>query len=161
MKTLFKIIALILVVLSFNCKKIVEKPQKETAIEVSEEKIPEASFEQSKAVMDHHLKAFLENDIEAFIADYTEESIIVTQDSIYKGLEQIKALAAGLFPAFPTGETNIVVDKLFIKNELVYLVWHGDSPALNVPLGTDTFIIKNNKIMQQTFAGILNPKDQE
>jgi hypothetical protein len=38
----------------------------------------------------------------------------------------------------------------------VYLVWKAKTPSLHVPMGSDTFIIKDGKISQQTFVGQLN-----
>jgi len=39
---------------------------------------------------------------------------------------------------------------------MVYIVWHAKTPRLEVPIGSDTFVIKDGKIYQQTFVGQLN-----
>jgi len=101
----------------------------------------------------HHLHSFQNNDLEAVIGDYTDESILITQDAIYTGPEEIRNFFAGLMIHFPKQKSTFKLDKVIVKNELVYIVWRANTPTLDVSFGTDTFIIKDDKIYQQTFAG--------
>lgn len=101
----------------------------------------------------HHLQSFQNNDLEAVIGDYTDESILITQDATYTGPEEIRNFFAGLMIHFPKQKSTFKLDKVIVKNELVYIVWRANTPTLDVSLGTDTFIIKDDKIYQQTFAG--------
>lgn len=159
MKNLLKIIILGSLIFSIGCKDSTEQKANEEVVEevvVVEQAI---SGEQTKAVLEHHLKAFSENNLEEVMADYTAESILVTPDSTYTGLASIQNLFVGLFPAFPTEGTTIEMDNMFIQDELAYILWHADTPTLDIPMGTDTFIIVDGKIVKQTFTGILNPKE--
>lgn len=156
MKVVLKSIALAFIVLNFNCKQVAEDKVEVKPIIEEIKQQPEISSEMSKAIIDHHLEAFLANDLEGLVSDYTEESIVITPDTTVVGLEGIRGLFKGLLAAFPTEGTTIELDEMVIKNELVYVIWHGKSPTVEVPFGTDTFIIKENKILQQTFAGIIN-----
>ena len=113
--------------------------------------------EVSENVINHHLASFAENDLEAVVSDYTDGSIIITPDSTFKGIEQISSFFEGLFPGFPSDSTAFVMDNMVIENEVVYIIWHCSTPSLDIPLGTDTFIIKDGKINVQTFAAVLNP----
>jgi hypothetical protein len=45
-----------------------------------------------------------------------------------------------------------------VHGEIAYIVWKADTPSLDVPLGTDTFVVRDGKIVVQTFAGQLIPK---
>lgn len=158
MKTLIKIFILAIVVVSFNCKQTTDQSANETTLKEAEAIAPASSSEQSQAVLEHHLKSFGENNLAELIADYTAESIVVTPDSTYVGLEQIENFFTGLLPAFPTEGTTINLDKMVVENDLAYIIWNGDSPSISVPFGTDTFIIVDGKIKKQTFAGVINPK---
>ncbi len=159
MKNLFKIIILGALIFNFSCKEAADQNTAEGAEVETVIAEPAISSEQTKVVLEHHLKAFGENDLAGVMADYTAESILVTPDSTYIGLESIESLFAGLLPAFPTEGTVLEIDNMFIQDELAYILWHADTPALDVPLGTDTFIIVDGKILKQTFAGVLNPKE--
>jgi predicted SnoaL-like aldol condensation-catalyzing enzyme len=107
----------------------------------------------SKNIIMHHLSSFQNNNLEAVIADYTDESVLITQDATYKGPEEIRGFFTALMIHFPKQKSGFELDKFVVNNELVYIVWHANTPSLEVFLGTDTFIIRDDKIYQQTFAG--------
>lgn len=115
------------------------------------------STEQTQKVLEHHVMAVGENNLEALMADYTEDSVFVTPEGTYKGMEQIKAFFAQLLTMFPADDTTFEMEKMHVENQLAYIVWSAKSPVVTVPLGSDTFIVKDGKITLQTFAGIINP----
>ena len=45
-----------------------------------------------------------------------------------------------------------------IEGEVAYTVWRGESENFNLLMGTDTFIIRDGKIVCQTFAAQIIPK---
>ncbi|HVT84323.1 MAG TPA: nuclear transport factor 2 family protein [Chitinophagaceae bacterium] len=106
-------------------------------------------------LLQHHLSSFQNNNLDALIADYTNESVLITPDASYKGPEEIKSFFTDLFIHFPKHQSNFELDKMVVNDDLVYITWHAVTPSLEVPFATDTFIIKNGKIHQQTFAGQL------
>ena len=107
----------------------------------------------SRNIIQRHLQSFLDRDLEAVTADYTNESVFITQEATYKGPEEIKAFFTNLLAHFPKQGSIFELDKLVVADSLGYIVWHANTPSLEVPLGTDTFVIKNEKIYQQTFCG--------
>ena len=109
----------------------------------------------SRDIIMHHLVSFQDNDLEAVVSDYTSESVLITQDATYTGREQIKVFFADLMLHFPKQKSRFEMDKVVVNGNLVYIVWHANTPSVDVPLGTDTFIVKGGKINQQTFAGEL------
>ena len=126
---------------------------KEQTIDSTKETIVD---EISKEVVMRHLNSFLDNNLEAVMSDYTNESVLITQGATYTGLEEIRVFFVGLSMHFPQQKSNLVLDKVVANDDLVYIVWHAKTPSLQVPIGSDTFIIKDGKIYRQTFAGQLN-----
>lgn len=110
----------------------------------------------SRNLLQRHLNSFKENNLEELIADFTNESVLITPDASFTGLEEIKGFFANLISFFPTHKSSFELDKTVIHDELIYIVWHGKTPSLEVLYATDTIIIKNGKIHRQTFAGQLN-----
>ena len=110
----------------------------------------------SKNVILHHLSSFRENDLPAVISDYTNESVLITPDGTYKGPEEIKGFFTGLMVHFPKQDSDFNLDKVVAKDGLVYIIWHAKTPSLEVTLGSDTFIVEDGKIFQQTFVGQMN-----
>lgn len=157
MKNLFRIIISAIIIFNYGCSGSAEQKAKNKDVIASVQSEPTISSEQTKKVLEHHLTAFGENNLVSLMADYSDESIVVTPDSTYIGLEQIEAFFVGLFPAFPSEGTALEIDRMVIENELAYIVWHAKTPTVEVPLGTDTFIIEDGKIKLQTFAGVINP----
>lgn len=121
----------------------------------TEEPVASALSELSEKVLQRHLSSFNRNDLEMLMLDYTDKSVLITHDAIYSGINEIRAFFVGLMNHFPQGCSSFELDKLVIRGELAFIVWHGATPSLEVAFGTDTFIIKDGKIHQQTFAGQL------
>ena len=107
----------------------------------------------TREIIMHHLGSFQKNDLEAVVSDYTNESVLITQEAVYKGPKEIKGFFANLMTYFPEQKSSFQLDKLTVNNGLAYIVWHAKTPSLDVPLGSDTFILKNGKIYQQTYVG--------
>jgi len=110
---------------------------------------------ESENVLLHHLHSFASNDLELLMSDYTDESILITHEQIYNGSMEIRAFFTELMNHFPKNHSDFKLDKLVAMDELVFIVWHATTPSLEVSLGTDTFVVKEGKILQQTFAGIM------
>ena len=110
----------------------------------------------SKHLVERHLNAFINNDLEAVVSDYTNESVLITQEATYIGTEEIKGFFAALIKHFPKQNSRLALDNFVAIDGVVFIVWHAETPSLNVPIGSDTFIIKDGNICQQTFVGQLN-----
>jgi hypothetical protein len=46
-----------------------------------------------------------------------------------------------------------------VDGEHAYIFWKAESDNYDVPLGTDTFVIRDGKIVFQSFAGQIIPKN--
>lgn len=108
----------------------------------------------TKAVLEHHWRSFQENDLEGTMADYSEESILITPDKIYKGLKEIRGNFESAFAAFPKQSTIMQLNKSVVQHDVGYIIWEATSPTVKLTYGIDTFIIRNGKIIRQTYAGV-------
>lgn len=107
----------------------------------------------TKDIIMHHLTSFRNNDLDAVVSDYTAGSMLITREATFKGPEEIRSFFAGLMVHFPKQASNFELDQIVTGDELAYIVWHATTPTLDVRMGTDTFILKEGKIVLQTFAG--------
>jgi predicted SnoaL-like aldol condensation-catalyzing enzyme len=107
----------------------------------------------TKSVVMNHLNSFFENDLEGVLSDYNDTSVLITHTATYEGVDEIRVFFADLMKHFPKQRSAFELDKFIVRDGLVYITWHADTPTLNVSLATDTFIVKEGKIHQQTFAG--------
>lgn len=105
----------------------------------------------NKEVLMHHLTAFGNNDLDAILEDYTEESEISTVDGIIRGLDHIREFFAEIFKAIPTG-SEFEMKKLNSSNNVAHIVWASKSATADIPLGSDTFVFENGKIKFHSVA---------
>lgn len=114
----------------------------------------EISEERTKEVLEHHWTAFQNNDLEETMKDYTEESVLITPNATFRGLEEIKNNFINAFRAFPKDSSTFNLDKSVVVNDVGYILWNSKTPGFNLRYATDTFIIRNGKIIRQTYAGV-------
>ena len=110
-------------------------------------------------VLDHHLDAFGNQNLEKVMIDYTEDSVVVTNMGVFRGLDEIEELFTGLFDEFSQEGTTLDVDDTIVEGEFAYLLWHAETPDNVYEFCTDTFHIPNETIDFQTFAGKVEPKN--
>lgn len=115
------------------------------------EKVDEGA---TREVLEHHWDAFKANDLEETMKDYTEESVLVTPNATYSGLAEIRTNFVNAFKGFPRDSTQFTLNKSVVAKDIGYILWKAKTPAFNLTYATDTFIIRDGKIVRQTFAGV-------
>ena len=110
----------------------------------------------SEKIVINYLDALFENDIESIMSNYTNKSFVITLAKTYKGLNEIKEFMGELIKYFSKKGTVLVLDKMAIENEIVYIVWHARGTSSSISMASDTFFIKDEKIRKHTFIGQLN-----
>jgi hypothetical protein len=106
-------------------------------------------------LLTHHLGSFQANDLDALMTDYTDQSVLITADATFTGRAEIQSFFAALIPLFPTQSTRLELDRVVAIDDLLFIVWHANTPTLKVPMGSDTFLVRHGKIHRQTFVGQL------
>jgi ketosteroid isomerase-like protein len=109
--------------------------------------------DQTLTVLAHHMQAIGEGDLDAILADYTEESTLFTPEGPLCGLEAVRAFFAGMMATLPPGFMEAFeMLRQDGDGEVAYIVWRAGDFA---PMGTDTFIVRDGKIAVQTFAAYM------
>ena len=104
----------------------------------------------AREVLDHHLQAFGEG-IDAILTDYTEDSVIISQQGVFKGLAEIRGFFTAFAEGLPEGFMEAFnVTQIEAEGDVAYMTWEA-KPWF--PLGTDTLVVRDGKIATQTFAG--------
>jgi hypothetical protein len=116
--------------------------------------------ESTRVVLERHWQTFRENDMEGVMADYSEESVLITPDATYRGLAEIRRNFENAFAAFPRDQTTFHLDKSVTDRDVAYILWRADTPAFRLTYATDTFLIRGGKIIRQTYAGVAEPVGQ-
>ena len=117
-----------------------------------------AQEEQTGAIVAHHWKAFIGNELDETMLDYTEASILITPDHVYRGLKEIRDNFIKAFAGFPKAESTLQLNKTVVERNIGYILWQATAPKRTLSFGTDTFVIENGKILSQTYGGVSTPR---
>lgn len=96
-----------------------------------------------------HLQAIPQG-VDAIMDDYTDESVLFTPGATLVGLGAIR----GFFESFIASSPPELIAALRVihsdvRGEVAYILWQAEP---FIPLATDTFVIRDGKILVQTFA---------
>jgi len=105
----------------------------------------------TETVVRTHLQAFLEQKgITAILNDYDENARVYSEATIYKGKEEIHGFFLDFIGSLPAGAIDhFSLRSLRVDGNIAYITW---SAGRDIPLGTDTFVVDDGKIVSQTFA---------
>jgi hypothetical protein len=103
----------------------------------------------TESTIGRHLNAIPQG-LEAIIADYTNDAVLITHDATFRGPAEIR----GFFAAFMAGATPellaaFAVTRLETHGEVGYLTWKAEP---FIPFATDTFVVRDDRIAVQTFT---------
>jgi uncharacterized protein (TIGR02246 family) len=107
----------------------------------------------TREVLDHHLKALAEGDLEGIMADYAPDAVLFTQGGPLKGLAAIRPAFAAAATEFSQPGATFDLKLLSVDGDHAYIVWTAETARNTYELGTDTFVIRDGKIVAQSFAG--------
>jgi ketosteroid isomerase-like protein len=105
----------------------------------------------TEIVVRNHLQAFLEQKgIAAILSDYDEDARFLTEGRTCNGKPEIRGFFEDFIAALPPQAISAFsLKSLLVAGEVAYITW---SAGGAIPLGTDTFVVRNGKIVSQTFA---------
>jgi len=111
----------------------------------------------TKTILDHHVSSFLEADMEEIMKDFSEQSELLTPQGALKGTSAIRVFFEEIFKLIPKGST-LELKQEIIRDNIAYVVWASESIFATIPMGTDTFIMEEDKIRYQILAAHIIPK---
>ena len=109
-------------------------------------------------VLDRHLKAFAEYDVEGVVADYSPDAILFVPGGPLKGPGAIKHLFEALISEFSKPGSSFTMQRRYIEGDYAYILWTAETVDNSYEFATDTFVVRNGKIVAQSFAAKIKPK---
>ncbi len=105
----------------------------------------------TESVVRNHLQAFLEQKgIAAIVDDYDENARFYSEAKTYQGKQEIHGFFVDFIDTLPIGAIeNFSLRCMRVGGNVAYITW---SVGRDIPLGTDTFVVQDGKIVSQTFA---------
>jgi ketosteroid isomerase-like protein len=118
----------------------------------------EREMASTKDVLDHHLKCFGEGDLKGLLSDYAPGTVLFKPDGPLRGADAIRPFFQALFEEFGKPGAAFSLKQQSIESDYAYIVWTAETTDNVYEVGTDTFVVRDGKIVAQSFAGKITPK---
>jgi ketosteroid isomerase-like protein len=109
-------------------------------------------------VLDRHLKSFSESDLDGILAGYAADAVLFGPDGALKGPNAIKPLFESLISEFAKPGASFTMQQRLIDGDHAYIVWNAETEDHSYEFATDTFVVRNGRIVAQSFAAKVKPK---
>jgi len=109
-------------------------------------------------VLDRHLKSFAEFDVDAVVADYSSDAVLFSPSGPLKGPDAIRPLFQALISEFAKPGSAFTMQVRCIEGDHAYILWTAETADNWYEFATDTFVVRNGKIVAQSFAAKIRPK---
>jgi len=104
-----------------------------------------------ESVVRNHLQAFVEQQgVDAIVRDYDDDAIFLSEIKTYHGKPEIRRFFEAFIASLPPKAiSRFSLRTLRVEGDIAYITW---SAGNEIPLGTDTFVVRDGRIVSQTFA---------
>ena len=99
-------------------------------------------------VFAHHGKALGAGDLDEIVADYTDDSVLITPAGAARGRDGIRQAFAKLLDDLPNAAWDLKTQ--IFDGDVLFLEWAADSTVNQVHDGVDTFVFRDGMIGAQT-----------
>jgi ketosteroid isomerase-like protein len=108
-------------------------------------------------VLDQHLKSFGRNDLDGVLADYSTDAVLFIPGRSLKGPNAIKPFFQALLAEFAKPGASFSMQQC-VDGDYAYILWSAETADNSYEAATDTFVVRNGKIVAQSFAARITPK---
>jgi hypothetical protein len=118
----------------------------------------ETSMPTTQNILDQHLKSFGENDLKGVLADYSPDALFFIPGTMLKGPDSIKPFFETLLSEFAKPGASFSMQHQCVESEYAYILWSAETADNSYEAATDTFVVREGKIVAQSFAARIIPK---
>lgn len=105
----------------------------------------------TESVVRNHLQTFLEQKgVDAILLDYDDDARFMSESRTYRGKREIRHFFEAFIPSLPPNAiSRFSLRALRVEGDVAFITWNVGN---EVALVSDTLIVRNGKIVSQTFA---------
>jgi ketosteroid isomerase-like protein len=112
----------------------------------------------TKDVLDHHLKCFGEGNLEGILSDYSSDAVLFMPTGPLQGPDAIKPVFQAMFSEFAKPGASFAMRQKSVEGDYAYILWNAETADNSYDAATDTFVVRNGKIVAQSFAAKITSK---
>jgi ketosteroid isomerase-like protein len=86
------------------------------------------------------------------------DTVLFMPTGSLKGPHAIKPVFQAIFSEFGTPSTTFALHQRCVEGDYAYILWSAETPDNLYDAATDTFVVRNEKILAQSFAAKITPK---
>ena len=109
-------------------------------------------------VLNHHLKCFGEGNLESILSDYSSDAVLFVPAGALKGPDAMKPVFQALFSEFAKPGASFAMHQQCVDGDYAYILWSAETADNVYEAAADTFVVRNGKIVAQSFAAKITPK---
>ena len=112
----------------------------------------------TKDVLEHHVKSFGEGNLKGILSDYAPGAVLFTPEGPLRGIDAIRPLFQAMLAEFGKPGSVFSMKQQFIEGDYAYILWTAETADNVYEMATDTFVVRDGKIVAQSFTGKITPK---
>lgn len=109
-------------------------------------------------VLHHHLKCFGEGNVDGILSDYSSDAVLFMPTATLKGLNELRPFFQAIFAEFGKPATKFAMHRSSVEGDYAYILWDAETADNFYEAATDTFVVREGKIVAQSFAAKITPK---
>ncbi len=110
---------------------------------------------QTEATLHHRLKCFASGDIDGIMSDFADDAVVIGLDGEADNLADIRAMFTKIITEYIPKGSTISMKRALARGTVAYILWSAESASFTIPVGSDTFVMRDGKIIAQTAPGRL------
>lgn len=113
----------------------------------------------AQEVVNHHLEAFGAGDADGILEDYAMDSVFISTDgSVLRDPMQIRQMVDQMLAEFAKPGASFSMGQTVVEGNVGYTTWTAETADNVYEFGSDTFVIRDGKIVGHMLAMKLTPK---
>ncbi len=112
----------------------------------------------TEAVLDRHLEAFGEGDLDELMQDYADDAVFVAEGTTLRGRDEIRGMYEGMLAEFSGSSVSFTLDERTVVDDYAYITWRAETPDNEYEFASNTFVVRDGEIVAQTLAAAISAK---
>jgi len=104
------------------------------------------------------VRSFGERDLDGVLADYSSDAVLFVPGGPLRGHAAIKPFFQALVSEFSKPGATFSMRQQYSEGDYAYILWSAETADNSYEAATDTFIVRNGKIVAQSFAAKITLK---
>lgn len=106
-------------------------------------------------IFDHHAQALGAEDLDAIVADYSDDAAFITPAGIQRGKDGVRQGFIELLGAVPQATWELKTT--IYEGDILFLEWGAEGGGNRIDDGIDTFVFRDGLIQVQTVRYTVQP----